>query len=291
MNEINAYQNITQRLLGSFPTDILRSYFKAKGSSRAELEAGVVSSHGKAAIWKQFVPDYFGCMRLRVNLFHFDAEPTSFNTDFLECEVIYSNLGPRRDYVVFVDREFRIFLSNPDERLTILYKWPIRFTVDPVRSLLTVAFSTFARNIKSLFEPDRIPLIHGDATLQAENSVLAELYKKHGILQRVDLNSGLKHLWAADIVDCPSVGHYLEKSFRLAKMSEGDTFKSVYPDEYTQIVQSPLGPTRFNVLDQNSFQIKHFSSDASQGILVFDLWTNREAKNDLLRTILEHNQS
>jgi hypothetical protein len=209
---------------------------------------------------------------------------------------VLSNFGPDKvhktntttEFFYLIPLEFRYVAGSPPEEGTIDFPWPVRFIFR--KKLLEAHLTTMEKDLEAYLD-DLTPVysVHRDIE---DRDILEDLKKtlSKTTLLTLDINRGVKHLWANDMIDAPRAAWKSPVSTKINAMDGQYMVKRDDPQEYAQAVASPLLKTIFKVLAPGINWPEVLLIDPTGGQISVPRYSNDPtALENVLREILRHN--
>jgi hypothetical protein len=121
------------------------------------------------------------------------------------------------------------------------------------------------------------------------NSFESFMRNNNCLVTKLDINKGIKYLWANDFIDSRYVKFRKPKSVSTEAMDEDFTVKTQYPEKYQEIIDKPIERTVFQFHNAEAY-MRHFTTEPSLGKVVFSIFPqNLESYENTLNFILQNN--
>lgn len=239
-----------RRLLNIFPVTSLRSEWDIGGRTKIDVIDGVLSKVNAQNI-ARFVEKSMDLTKQHVHLFEHDLKRLAD----LPASVL-SPFGPERvrksasavEFFYLIPLAFRYVAGSPPEEGALDFPWPVRFIFRP--DLLEVHLTTMEKDLEAYLEGlTPIYSVHRDLENRDILRLLKETLSPKVTIFPLDINAGVKQLWAKDIIDAPRAAWKSPVSTKIEAMDGEYLIKRDDPAEYAQAARSPLLRTIFKVLD------------------------------------------
>jgi hypothetical protein len=187
------------------------------------------------------------------------------------------------------DLRFEVVFLDSLDRQYIDFKWPI--LIDIRRDLLQVKFTTIERDLRTLFHGERVTVSRRSVD---EKSILKSIEDQFRAsshrLRALDINKGIKALWAQDYIDSQEARWKKSRSTANEVMDERFFLKRDLPEMYDAVRRAPILKAQFEFMKDREQFVPHFVVEANDGVLRFPLYGNRqESSLNVIAKILELN--
>lgn len=286
---MNSRHEITSRLLGLFPKQVIARAFGGKKAKKDELLTDIARGLEEQDILN-FVHDNIDFTRQHVYFFTHDIRKLGD----LPTKLVSGKLGLVQgdgiivEYFGLYDVSYTVFLQDPYEPVSLLFKCPLRLILN--KDLLGIHFTILEKNLQSYFG-DRKVLTTRRAIEEKDiiDLVVNEL-GKHGTINSCDLNKGIKELWDHDYIDALEIQYRKDRSTSKEVMDEEYTFKQQYPELYKEAMLMPLVKVLFKFLVDRDKYCNHFVIEPTLGKITFPVSPKEKEHNlNVIRKILEFN--
>ena len=283
-------RDVRKRLLELFPAETIRaSTLVSEAMTKAKRIMAVVDSADLGDI-RDFVATNFG--RLHQHVYIFEPDPADglapnltapFGADPFKVTVE----GNERHHFYLLPLTYALVLEEPLEHRDLLFAWPLKVVVAPTH--VRIHFTIMAKSPRAHVGDGRSVL--KSTPRPTERDLLAEFPEPPGLARPgpLDLNRGIKALWAADVFDAPAVLYKRERATSKEVMDEAFTVKEDDPALYAQLADKPLYQTTFQFRGEDPC-IKYFTADPTQGSLVFRRYSSsNDCVDGVIRRLLAAN--
>jgi len=272
-----------KRLLDSLPVNKLKEWSNQTGTKNEVIEH--IYDHETIQSINNYISMNFGHLHQSGFLFTTQTAVNIGNTVFPTFSNIYNgNSGNFQERIYLKTIQLPYYDSESDSRETLNFFVPIRILNNG--RVVRIFIHTIGRNVKSYFDHEVFPTgrvsIEDDILEEVRIAIGQELIPK-------DINSGVKHLWRNDYIDGYLVKNKRALSLKTEVMDENNTFKDSYPDEFEDLMLTPLRRTKFRYNGPDEIVAK-FDINASVGHIVIN--RHSEGDNDmdtLINLILANN--
>ena len=281
-----------ERLLNLFPANAIRSAWSLGNVTKERAVEQLVRTASTQDA-NAFAFDNFPLTKQHAHLFlPSSALDPSASLNPITDETIVSRREQdgETQYFYLLDLKFEAVFLDTLERQYLEFKWPILVVVRP--HLLRVKFTTIERDLRSYF-PDAGRVTFSRRSVD-EKTILKiiqdELLHSNIRLAALDINKGVKALWAQGYIDSQDARWKKQRSTTTETMDERFFLKRDLPEVYETVRRSPLLKAQFQFMrDQDQF-VSHFVVEASGGILRFPTYGNRRENTlNVIAKILELN--
>jgi hypothetical protein len=178
---------------------------------------------------------------------------------------------------------FTVLLRDPDFRQEdVRLLWPMR--IQYRNDAMIVSFIVLERDVRALFEGEVL-----NVRRHIEERAVVEGISALGY-QSLDLNKGVKELWAADYMDAFRSKFKKARSTTTENMDRERGIKATDPQLYESMQRLPLYETMFRVAPSNGSAVDIFQVNPSDGAIRMTRYTEQEEDSDeVIRRILEAN--
>jgi len=180
---------------------------------------------------------------------------------------------------------------SPDYReIDLTFPWPITFHADA--SSLIIYATILEKNLNAYLSPGETA-IRSRRNIDEDDLVLLTYSGPGGNIgpTKMDINRGIKHLWATDQIDAV-YSKWKEAKGTHTQAMDGDFLlkRDDYP-YYKEAIRGPLFKTLFRVLNIEGNTPGIFAADPSKGELFFNRYSkNPEEVRNVVRAILRANR-
>lgn len=274
---------VRQRLLDLFPAPTVHALAGLDEHGTKAEAAAAVAAEGDLDRIRAFVADSFGWLHQHVYVFERDGEAANPMEAFEVPSFEQRTVGNERYYFFLLPLRYRVALDEPLEWQALNFAWPVKLVLAPDHIRLHVTI--MAKTPSAYVEDGRRVIRASQEPSEAE--LLRDCVIPRG--RPVDLNQGIKALWAEDLYDAPSVQYKRELSTSKDVMDENFTVKRHDPERYEELVDKPLLNTSFWFTIPDPC-IEYFVADPSEGKMVFRRFPDsNDCVDDVVRRILEVN--
>ena len=236
------------RLLNVFPVAAMRAEWDLRGRTKSDLIGAVVARIDAANI-TDFVEKSVGLTKQHIFLFEHNLN----NLNNLPDSVLRT-CGPDKvhktnataELFYLIPLEFAYVAGSPPEEGTIEFPWPVRFVFR--RRIVEAHLTTMEKDLEAYL--DELKPVYS-AHRDLEDRDIIEDFKatlNEIDIVPLDINKGVKQLWANDQIDAPRLAWKSPVSTRINAMDGEYMVKRDDPEEYEQAKDSPLLKTIFKVL-------------------------------------------
>jgi hypothetical protein len=264
---MSTQQELLEHLLKLYPIKAVKNHFNFKGTA-TDVITDILKNH-KAAEIRNFATSNFILTKQNIHLFHLSRpfNKKLFDSINFPYTISHENTnGAKTTLVFFIKVEFSVFVDNPPGKEDIEFLQPVSLVFE--NKTLRVHFTKLKKNVQSYFSDSRNPKL-----LRIKNSDSDTIPK---ILQSVstafqpnfiDINRGIKKLWADDEIDCRKLKWRDHHSLELTLMDEEETFKVAYPERYEEVALAPIEQSVFSYLKEDDYLCSLFGVNPSFGQL------------------------
>ncbi|WP_294346230.1 hypothetical protein [Sphingobacterium sp.] len=293
---MNTKKDIYNRLLRLFPAKHTAKTFDTKAKRQDKVIEEILGSNTDQEIL-DYALNNFEITKQNVYVYStrkYTAHKLIDAND-LGLEISYQNYASGKlelygyQMVVFEAKTYNDIEGKKD--IQVKLKQPFKVVIEG--GYLIISLTKIEVNLKtyfdehtSVFDPKKITDDSG-----AINAILTYFDNKNKIRpQQSDLNKGVKHIWDKDVIDCREMSCRRTSSRRKETMDGDELFKNKYPEDYKEIMMSPLESCIFRYIRKDEDLPEHFTCDASKGRLSFTLYPERiDQINNVLDEIIRNN--
>lgn len=281
---MNSQKELEKRLLEGFSASILRSHFNEDGNKN-DVISNILKTKNSSQI-ESFVSDKFGTLHQHIYLLEKNSKNISSISNLLTGgKCIFKNIGTSKGKWVFLYKiDLSYFCTQTNQTQKLLFLVPVK--IEATSKKLILFFNTLARDLKSYFNyqiyPNRMPNLETIILDDLKSNISQTLYP-------LDLNKGIKYLWTIDYLDAFSVRNKKSKSMKQERMDENFTFKKQYPQEWKNIMLTPIEKTKFVCLKSKPF-VERFECNPNKGFISVTSYSEFDISvNKLVSLILKNN--
>lgn len=284
------------RLLRLYPVKFLKDEFRTEDTipyQKKQLTAYVSEKYSEEELY-EFAVENFNLTKQHVYLFSHQISAASLNKipqNIIDNKNAYALTAQEKSriYFYFADLKYRFILLNPLREKKLLFKWPIKITIDD--KIIIIQFVIVETNIRFLF-PKEERVISGGRNID-ENKILGYLHQSlspYGKIEPLDINRGIKNIWEKNLIDVQFTRWKKSKSTSTEIMDEDYTLKKEYHDIYEDIILAPLLKTTFKILSEKEKFGEYFVVEPTFGEIIFPFFSERTDNIDnVIQEILENN--
>lgn len=268
------------RLLELFPIKSLREAWPNTKGTKDELSKEIAIQRDLEPI-ADFVDANFNLCKQHVYVLGTNTPKLPPGADVAVMVKKAAGAEPHALYVARV--EYAVVLRNPFEEITLPFLWPFR--VDLIGKHFLLRFVVLEKNLATYLNR---PLVKADRSLDEEN--VLESFGANLALKAVDLNKGVKKLWAADFMDARRAQYKKPNSTATEAMDEARGIKKDNLDIYKLIVKVPLYETLFVIPATKEKKEVALWIDPTRGKIRFPRYAENMGDTDnVIRDILKKN--
>jgi hypothetical protein len=276
-------EDALRNVLDAYPSSEIRGRWKKKGRKQ-EIAREVAEGYTRTEV-EEFLRKNFGHTRQHAYVWRLKAPAKLPAKDVLGLPRLAWAEGQRWFYLLKMHWE--LLLADTKETIQVPYVWPVRVSVIEGALVLRV---TIRESDPTRFLDTEQKAFMVSTSLSEEDIIKTLRSTCAEAIGPLDLNKGVKALWAADVIDSAHVRSKKKFSVSTDEMDENYLFKQKYPDEYAEIVKRPLFRTHFRWLNKPQEFIERFLVDPSRGEFHFPKFSkNVNGPRDVIREILRKN--
>lgn len=285
---MNTQSEVLARLLQLFPAKKIKDRWQLKG--KKEEVAYEIAKNGADDV-KEFAKDNAGLTRQIIYVRKHAKSPLSkIPSPVLSAELVSEEADANRvEHFYLTDLVYNVVLQDPLEKMDLKFKWPVRVVFE--KGYFRVHITMMEKNIASYFPLDRLPLV-GKKNL-SEMDIMAEICKGMGVdplNSGVDLNKGIKTLWANDLFDSLTARWKEPKDTTTKAMDKDCLLKRDNYAAYKEIIKAPLLKTAFKFLKESDQFPTHFAADPTFGEISIPTFSEDVSiAENVIREILKYN--
>lgn len=269
-----------QRLLELFPISALKGEWDSRGT-KEELCRAIATTADRARI-AGFLMKNFGRCKQHAYIFQPRTE------DHPDPEVALPDVHPLgslgdSDLFYLGLASFTVLLRDPDFRQeTVGLLWPMR--IQYKESSMVVSFIVLERDVRALFDGEVL-----NVRRHVEEKTVADSITSLGF-QTLDLNKGVKSLWASDYMDAFRSKFKKARSTTTEAMDKDRGIKATDNELYELMQGRPMFETMFRVSASSDSAVEVFQINPTDGVVRMTRYTNREGDSDeVLERLLKAN--
>ncbi|MGB8193107.1 MAG: hypothetical protein WCF67_14360 [Chitinophagaceae bacterium] len=286
---MNTGRDLMKRLLHLLPVQSIKDEYHLTGNAEAIIEN--LTNNQTQTNLRNFIFRHSSITRQ--NVYIFELNKNFYRQGFNAANFPFTVENPRTEQGQFVFHclprtIYHVYLSNPVITDELHFLHPV--TVKITNRTLIIHFTKLVKNISHYYPEDRVA--RKSKQENTEEEILSRIKQFFAAYnpQALDINVGVKHLWDIDDVDCYKIQWRRQFSSATEVMDGTLTFKERYPNDYQQIIQTPLVKTVFKCLRTDDYLCKEFTTDPENGLIS----TNQFADNinqvsNVISTILTNN--
>jgi len=283
-----------ERLLNLFPAHAIRSAWSLGNITKERAVEHLVKT-ASAQDTNAFAFDHFPLTKQHVDLLlpsprvHPSAR---LNLITGETPVLRRTEDGETQYFYLLDVRFEVVFLETLHREFIDFKWPILVGVQP--NLLQVKFTILEKDVRSYFrdtDAGRVMVSRRSVDEKAILKLIQDEFRRHDRkLEPLDINRGVKALWAQDYIDSQDARWKKHRSTATETKDERFFLKRDLPEVCETVRRSPLLKAQFQFMRDSDQFVPHFVVEASSGVLRFPMYCNRrESTLNVIAKILELN--
>lgn len=286
---MNTQRDLLKRLLKLFPVKVLKEHFNSSNVSDA-LYDEILNGNAKAVI-ESFCYVNLEYTKQHIYIYNLGQapRPNQLNLNAFPIDIVHqTNIDGATSITISPLVEFRVILTNPFEETTLRFHQPIQIVLNNIH--LVFYATILEKNMSNYFDQNR-RVINAEK-INDELTIIEQVCAHFAHLNPTacDLNRGIKHLWANDLVDSKYAKWKKDRSTTTETMDENYTLKSQYPDVYQNLVNAPLKKMIFKYLNNDETLPDHFTVDPSIGQISIPLFSKNANQNkNVVREILSNN--
>lgn len=268
-----ASQEELRRMLELFPATVLREQFGAGDKTDICDAAATRRDNGQLAT---FLGRNFGRCKQHVFVLGDSTLDVPISIAFEDADLVA--MDPEARSIFLAKVSYTVYVKDPFEAVSVNFLWPIR--VEKRKGFQVVSFIVLERDPRPFANRSVITAVrHVDEkqTVRALNDL--------GFLP-VDLNKGVKALWAQDLMDAFRVRFKKPFSTATEVMDEELGIKQTNPQLYEEVQRLPLFDTLFRVRPSRDSSVRSFNVNPTTGKIAFTSYTDDAGDTDELVTAI-----
>jgi len=290
---MNTPKEIYSRLLKLFPVQSLKDFYTISGSQIDLVQH--VSSRNTIDNMNTFLNSHLTLTKQHIFVYsHSNRNYSRVNSNvFSDCATVIgeSNSVNKKTFSLLFDVEFQLSVTGQIEEVSIKYKWPVRVTITPTNVIIHVTI--FERNPAASEFPDnrKVFVIERSITEDEIVSKIMESLNRFSALESCDINNGVKHLWAIDVIDARFAEYKKANSISSETMDAAFTIKAHERALYEQIILTPLREIVFEFMGTHKNEnIRYITIDPSLGKINVSIYPDDVNQIDnIIERILQNN--
>jgi hypothetical protein len=288
---MNTPKKVYSRLLKLFPVKKVQDHFNVN-ENQSDLVV-TVSEGNTIATMNVFCADHLSMTKQHIFLFtHDNANFNAVTSADFDCATVIAErpANTSKTFHMLFDVDYELALTNPAAVEIIKYKWPV--SVKVTSSYIIVHITVLERNPAGEFDGGRRIFVT-DRSLKEEDILQQIRIALQGFaeLDKCDLNAGVKHLWANDVIDARATRYKKANSVSSETMDENMTIKADLEDVYDELVLAPLQTTMFRFMQNvNNRYMDHVTIDPTNGVVRVTIYPDDQTQvQNVIDDILQHN--
>ena len=277
----NATRDDLSRLLDLFPLSTLKEEWTHLKGTKEEICLQIASQPDEARIVKFIMANFTRC-RLHTYIFH---PRTEDHKDLEAALKDVDSIGPAGggDRFFLGEAKFTVLVRNPDfKQVEVSLLWPMR--VQYLKGATLINFIVLERDVKTLFDGE---VLNVRRQIEEKSIVEAIRFNQYAPL---DLNKGVKALWAQDLMDAFKTKFKKTRSTTTESMDKEKGIKATDPELYKDMQLRPMFETMFRVAPKAGSAVEVFQVNPTDGIIKMTRYTERPGdSNELVGKILQAN--
>ncbi|UBZ08146.1 hypothetical protein LDL76_05405 [Salegentibacter mishustinae] len=280
---MNSKEELLERTLDAFPHELLKHHFNVEGKKNDTIQK--ITEQNSDKIIKKFFCDFFNYLHLNISVFELNSNIPQSIKKLMNGECIrFKNTNKYKEWIYL--HKTAIDFYDTEERKSNSIEFLIPVKIINRKKKLIIYQNIFKRDINSYFEQPIFQEKRKSVELGVIDNIKHHYDKSMFIL---DLNKGVKYLWEKDFIDAKVVKHRESKSIRQDRMDEDYLYKASYPEEWKELMKSPIQKTKFKSLTSD-ISLDHFDCNPSTGFVGVSFHPNSEDDIiDLINLIIKHN--
>jgi len=286
-------KKVLARLLRLYPVDALRATWEIKGHPPKDDFVEIVAGNVKEDEIAEFCRAHHGRTKQRVILFDNNADAiTGFGNPLLHGQEprFIRRTSNDLDEFYLVEFIYKAVVGGPPwTETSIEFAWPVGIAVDAKHVRFT--FTVIEKNISTYLDGDLRAV--GVRKEMNEDTIIGMLIgglDAPDMIAPLDINKGVKTLWANGCFDSDSTRFKGAKSTSTETMDEKFLLKRDLPEEYAKAMKAPLLKTVFETLKPELKYPPQFTVDPTAGELVVTRYSDAGNEVDnVVRAILAAN--
>lgn len=287
---MNSAPDLNKRLLKLYPVKVVKNYFNPEESVQSEMIPEIVNAQSAQAI-KQFATDYHNYTKQHIYFFELSANfnRPNFNLNNFELSLEGETIvNGGYNFKFLPQAEYNVVLGGPTEETVLSFYQPMTVRVHGRK--LIVYITILEKNLESYFGNRRVYEAKKANDDDYFVTLIVDYFKNFYGVTPLDLNRGIKKLWADDVIDSKYAKWKKSHSTTTENMDEEFTLKQKYPPLYEEITKAPINRTIFKNISGHSDINSHFSIDPSKGLLTISIYPeDLDQTNNVINKILAGN--
>lgn len=280
---------VRARLLDIFPAETLQVFPQVtEKMTKADAIAAVVGGASLPAL-RGFVQANFGRLHQHVYIFEKQGGNPAPDVPFGVAPFGTETRGQESHYFFLLPLTYGLILEGPAGivRADLPFAWPVKIVVAPDH--VRAHFAIMAKSPQA--HVGAAQTVIRSTPSPTEKDLLADFPTSLGFpgCGPLDLNKGIKALWANDEIDAPVFQYKRSKSTAREVMDEGFLVKRDDPNRYAELVADPLYQTTYKFMGATPC-IEYFLANPTNGTVDFRKFSDTEGcVDDVLGKILGAN--
>jgi len=269
-----------KRLLELFPVSVLKRNWSHLKGNKPELCGAIAgeADHGKIG---SFIVTNFARCKQHAYVFEARGEDGPNPADALP-EIDCLGIVRGQTEVYLGTAKYTVLLRDPFAQEELELLWPMR--IDYQDAATVVSFVVLERDVGTFFEREVINVRRHVDEKDVVLGVSSLGYKS------IDLNKGVKALWAEDFFDAFRSKFKKARSTTTEAMDQERGIKVTVPQLYEQMQRLPIFETMFRVNPDVECAVEVFQANPTDGSIKMTRYTERGGDSDeIIHKILEKN--
>ena len=280
---MNSKEELLERTLEAFPHDLLKHHFDVDGKKDETVKK--ITQQNSSEIVKEFLCDFFNFLHLNISVYELNSKIPKSVKKIMNGECIkFKSSKKYKEWIYLHKTTIDFYDTKEGKSNSIEFLIPVKI-INKGKKLI-IYQNIFKRDINSYFEQTIFLEKRKNIELGVIDNIKHHYNKSIFIL---DLNKGVKYLWEKDFIDAKVVKHRESKSIRQDRMDEDYLYKASYPDEWEDLMKTPIQKTKFKSLSSD-ISLDHFDCNPSTGFVGVSFHPNSDDEIvSLINLILKYN--
>lgn len=287
---MNSPKDLNYRLLKLYPVKIVKEHFEPEETTQIEMLPEILNNNNAHSI-HSFALENHNYTKQHISIF-------KLNSNFVRNTFNFNGLIIQPNQEIIVDGgylfkflpiiDYEVVLGDPYSETILQFYQPT--SVKIIGDIIIISTTIMEKNLESYFPGRRV---YDAKKSQGEDStvkLITDHFELSYGLVSLDINRGIKYLWANDMIDSKYAKWKKSHSTTTENMDEEYTLKQKYPQLYQDIIQAPIGRTIFKNITDDDIINSHFSVDPSKGLISISIYPdNLNQTNNVLNEIISNN--
>jgi hypothetical protein len=269
-----------QRLLELFPASSLKQDWDYLKGRKEELCAAIAKEGDHKKIRSFVISNFARCKQHSYIFGPRDDDQPGPEMNFPDADGLGQDSEGRLVYLGIA--KYTVLLNDPFSKEELELLWPMRIEYRDKATI--VSFVVLERDVTFLFDRQTINVRRHDEEKDVILGVESLGY------EAIDLNKGIKALWAGDSMDAFKTRFKKARSTTTESMDKERGIKETEPQLYEQMRKLPMFETMFRIDNGEKHSVRVFQINPTGGVIRMTRYTEGAGDSDeLINEILAKN--